>query len=730
MGIARKIALLIMLVTHAALAAPGTPVFINEIHYDNAGTDTGEKIEIFGPSGTDLSGWRLLLYSGSTGILYDTISLSGTLPDLDGGYGVLSFDAPGLQNGSPDGIALVDGSDSVIQFLSYEGSFTAADGIVSGMTSTDIGVSEDYTTPVGYSLQLTGIGTTYEELAWHTEMNSTFDHLNTAQATSSAPPTVTNVTAPKADGTYGAGETITITVSFSQAVTVTGMPQLTLETGTTDRTIDYTGGSGTQTLSFSYTVQPGDSSGDLDVTGTDALTLNGGTITNGVAIDAVLTLAAPGTAGSLGTNKALVIDALSPILTDTAHSNITPTTAEIASRPSENGTLYYVISTSASSPTADQVINNTVAGSVKYGDGTVEAAVLRTFSLTGLSPATNYYYYFAVVDGASNKSTVIGSSFTTDPAAANHDPVITIDTNLTVSPGDSVSTTFTYTDADGDTVTVTLGIAPSHGTVDINGTTITYTPDTDYMEGEETFTVILSDGHGFVKEYTIDVDVHNIIVVGGSYDNYTIDTGGTTVMVNVMPYPQVNQDANGYTASYTIPNGTATIFVGTNGQPVNATFTDQESGVVTSLDYSVSGTFIFVDESGNFWVNIPLGNGSGLQYAHSTNGTTDYMIGTSYIVTENIPTHAAVDGNGTLTITAESQKGGYLYKAVIITDMYGQTVTKIVKIEIATGKEVKVSHTLAQESFFAPGSSFRIFEHDGLLYIKAVSTLDGDLVIE
>jgi hypothetical protein len=33
-------------------------VFINEIHYDNAGTDTGEAIEIAGPAGTDLTGWR------------------------------------------------------------------------------------------------------------------------------------------------------------------------------------------------------------------------------------------------------------------------------------------------------------------------------------------------------------------------------------------------------------------------------------------------------------------------------------------------------------------------------------------------------------------------------------------------------------------------------------------------------------------------------------------------
>jgi len=32
-----------------------TPVFINEIHYDNAGADVGEAIEIAGPAGVDIA---------------------------------------------------------------------------------------------------------------------------------------------------------------------------------------------------------------------------------------------------------------------------------------------------------------------------------------------------------------------------------------------------------------------------------------------------------------------------------------------------------------------------------------------------------------------------------------------------------------------------------------------------------------------------------------------------
>jgi hypothetical protein len=62
--------------------------------------------------------------NGSGGAPYKTINLSGSIPDQDSGFGTLSFPALDLQNGTPDGFALVNGS-TVIQFLSYEGAFTA-----------------------------------------------------------------------------------------------------------------------------------------------------------------------------------------------------------------------------------------------------------------------------------------------------------------------------------------------------------------------------------------------------------------------------------------------------------------------------------------------------------------------------------------------------------------------------------------------------------------------------
>ena len=104
-----------------AVAPPA--VYFSEIHYDNVGADADERIEITGPAGTDLSGWQVVLYNGNGGVTYNTQTLSGAIPATCGANGVvvLTYPADGIQNGSPDGMALVNGGGQVVEFLSYEG---------------------------------------------------------------------------------------------------------------------------------------------------------------------------------------------------------------------------------------------------------------------------------------------------------------------------------------------------------------------------------------------------------------------------------------------------------------------------------------------------------------------------------------------------------------------------------------------------------------------------------
>ncbi len=121
-------------------------------------------------------------------------------------------------------------------------------------------------------------------------------------------PHVTNVTSPTTNGTYTASQVITLTTTFNKAVYVFGTPKLVLETGTTDREASYTAGSGSPTLTYTYVVQAGDTSADLDA---KSINMNNGNINEDVNyIGFGASIVVPngsGVTGALRTNKALVV---------------------------------------------------------------------------------------------------------------------------------------------------------------------------------------------------------------------------------------------------------------------------------------------------------------------------------------------------------------------------------------------------------------------------------------
>ncbi len=117
---------------------------------------------------------------------------------------------------------------------------------------------------------------------------------------------VVSVSASVPNGGYRAGDTIWVDVTFTESVfvnTAGGIPSLQMSSS---GSAVYTRGSGSEVLTFSYTVPAGANSIDLDYSSTDALRLNGATI------DADLALAPPGTPGSLGANSNIIIDSTAP----------------------------------------------------------------------------------------------------------------------------------------------------------------------------------------------------------------------------------------------------------------------------------------------------------------------------------------------------------------------------------------------------------------------------------
>ncbi|HEU6445715.1 MAG TPA: lamin tail domain-containing protein, partial [Gaiellaceae bacterium] len=95
---------------------------INEVDYDQVGTDANGFVEIHNTGGAaaDLSDVDLVAVNGGDNAEYDRVALTGTL--AAGAYLDVAIE---LQNGSPDGIALLQGA-TLLDALSYEGAITAA----------------------------------------------------------------------------------------------------------------------------------------------------------------------------------------------------------------------------------------------------------------------------------------------------------------------------------------------------------------------------------------------------------------------------------------------------------------------------------------------------------------------------------------------------------------------------------------------------------------------------
>ena len=136
-------------------------------------------------------------------------------------------------------------------------------------------------------------------------------------------PTVSTVAVtsdPSIDGGYAIGEAIEATLTFSEAVTVVGMPTITLDIGSTERTAEHSGaGRVPSELRSSYTVAAGDGDTDGIAMVAKSPVLNGGTIRAGAA-SATLTHGAV-QAGNRNVNRA------APTVTS---DDVTPVTVQFS----------------------------------------------------------------------------------------------------------------------------------------------------------------------------------------------------------------------------------------------------------------------------------------------------------------------------------------------------------------------------------------------------------------
>ncbi|GKT30969.1 hypothetical protein ADUPG1_001775, partial [Aduncisulcus paluster] len=192
-------------------------------------------------------------------------------------------------------------------------------------------------------------------------------------------------------------------------------------------------------------------------------------------------------------------DSTAPTLSSVSSANVAETTVDVKGTSNEAGTMYYVIATSSSTPTHDQVAGNTVTNSVKNGSSAVSASTAKTFSVTGLTAGTTYYFYIVAKDAANNESSVSNGTFTT--VSSNTVPTITgatasqaVNDNATISPFSGI----TLADTDNDNISVTISLDDNAKAAQTALRAITFNPTDNRVAPSSTetttFTITVNDG--------------------------------------------------------------------------------------------------------------------------------------------------------------------------------------------------------------------------------------------
>ena len=183
------------------------------------------------------------------------------------------------------------------------------------------------------------------------------------------PPVVVSVAETPSSGDLGVGKTVTLTLTLNDVVTVSGgIPSLALNDG---GIATYVSGSGTNALTFRYTVGAGDNTASLAATG---LTLNGATIQNSLGDQAIFSFNGV-------TQTGPQIDTATPAVTSVAASGtgITAGSGDLPSGSVVTLTVDLSEAVTVTGGTPTLALNN--GGTATYSSGSGTNALTFTYTV-------------------------------------------------------------------------------------------------------------------------------------------------------------------------------------------------------------------------------------------------------------------------------------------------------------------------------------------------------------
>ena len=531
------------------------------------------------PTGVAVSGQTVTLTLGTAATAGQTVTVSytvGTNPIQD----VAGNDADALSSHSVTNVtgdmtvptvssATVDGTELVVTFsealdttsvpptteftVSVAGTDkTPSDVEVSGSAVTlTLATADAVTAGQTVTVSYTAVGIRIQDLAGN--LAAAFNSQSVTNNTSGSdmtPPTVSGApsvtSAAGSDNTYAIGDTISVKVTFSENVTVTGTPQLEIAVGSNNRQANYASGSGTTALTFSYTVASGDADSDGIAVGANKLTLNSGTIKDAASNDATLTHTA------LAAQSSHKVDGVKPTVSGTpsvTSSSGTDNTYAIGDTISVKVTFSENVTVTGTPQLEIAVGSNNRQANYASGTGSTEL----TFSYTvasgdadsdGIAVGANKLTLNSgtIKDAASNDATLTHaalaaqSTHKVDGVAPTFDSATVNGTSLVITFSESMNTAATARPVSSVfrvTATPSGGAARnidgSNTAVTVNGAAVTVTLSSAVVHGE-TVTVAYRGIALAAQKKVQDLAGNNLAdFAGGAVTNNTPDTTPPTL---------------------------------------------------------------------------------------------------------------------------------------------------------------------------------------------------------
>ncbi len=467
-------------------------------------------------------------------------------------------------------------------------------------------------------------------------------------------PSFASATTSPGSGSVTTGSVVTFTVTFNQAVTVSGgKPALLLNDG---GTASYVSGSGTTALTFSYTVSAGQSASDLALASTGALALNGATIRDAAGNNAALTGAnGYNPAGTLAVNTAAA--SIASITTSpgsglvTAGSVVTFTMSfsqavtvaggkptlllndgGIATYASGSGTaaLVFTYTVAAGQGAADLALAST--GAVTLNGATIRDASGSNALLTaanGYNPAgtlavnTTSPSIASIATSPGSGSLVADSvvtftvSFNQAVTVAGGKPTLLLNDGGTAtyaSGSGTAALVFTYTVAAGrNTSDLTLA---STGALALNGATVRDSAGNN---------AVLTGANGYDPTGTLAVDTTapSITSIATSPGSGTVGTGSTVTLT--VSFGETVNLAGGKPSLLLNDGGTATYVSGSGTSALTFTYTVAAGQTATDLALASTGAFLLNGTR----IRDAAGNSAVLTAANGYNPAGILAVGTS-----------------------------------------------------------------------------------------------------